>query len=155
MIIDNAVNVEGRRAGWSASRVLVPGTAAQLGAFGLFAPAAGAAVVLPAGNAGMRALAADRELLWLTFVDVARAAADGADWASLAPRHALWVVSGVPVLAVAPRQAAEAFRSLAETLRAADVPLFVVALADPGPLPEALPVETADDGGLPPADLGT
>ncbi|WP_422933812.1 hypothetical protein [Sinomonas sp. P47F7] len=142
-------------AGWSASRVLVPGTPSQLGAFGLFAPSAGAAVVLPAGKGELRALAADGELLWLTFSDVARAGADGADWAGLAPHHALWVVSGVPVLADAPREAADAFAALAETLRASDVPLLVVARADPGPLPRPLPVETAEDSGMPPSNLGT
>ncbi|NUP75803.1 MAG: cell division protein ZapE [Sinomonas sp.] len=144
-----------QHAGWASSRVLVPGTPSQLGAFGLFAPPASTAVVLPAARGEVRALAADGDLLWLAFSEVARVGADGTDWAARAPLHALWVVSGVPVLSEAPPESAQAFAALAEILRAADVPLVVVAREDPGPLPAPLPVETAEGDGMPPSDLGT
>ncbi|GAB4099960.1 hypothetical protein [Sinomonas halotolerans] len=146
--------------GWAASRVLVPGTAAQLGGLGLFVPPPGARTVVHADaaggravdgggpatdDAGLRALAAEPGLVWLGFDEVARAGAAGFDWAAAAGRHALWVVDGVPVLARAPKGAAGAFSGLMRVLRDADVALVVVARSDPGPLP----VQTAEDAVLP------
>jgi hypothetical protein len=136
--------------------VLVPGTCEQLGALGLFPPPAGAAVVLHGGedDGGVLALAADEQVVWLDFAEVARAGAAGLAWTRLAAQHALWVVAGVPVLDTAPRESA-AFLALAEVLHAADVPLVVIAREDPGPLRRPLPVQTAHHGVLPPLASGS
>jgi predicted ATPase len=152
-------------AGWAAGRVVVPGTEAQLGAFGLFAPALTEAPIAvpfeaPAGTDGavggtLLARAADSELLWLTFDEVARAGAAGIGWADLASRHALWVVDGVPVLHSAAPEAVAAFLGLVEVLHAADVPLIVVAPRDPGPMRRPLPIEAAHDGVLPRLEEGS
>ncbi|MDQ4501959.1 hypothetical protein [Sinomonas sp. ASV322] len=142
-------------AGWSSSRVLVPGTESQLGIFGLFAPPPSAAAVVRAGEGELRAIEADDDVLWLTFGEVARAGADGVDWATLAPRHALWVVSGVPVLAGAPAEAAGALAALTEVLRERDVPLLLVAREDPGPMPARLPVDIETGEALPREDFGS
>ncbi|MEA5453331.1 hypothetical protein SPF06_01215 [Sinomonas sp. JGH33] len=142
-------------AGWSSSRVLVPGSASQLGAFGLFSPPEGAATVVRAGDAQLHALEADDDVLWLTFGEVARAGADGVDWAELALRHALWVVSGVPVLAGVPGESAGALAALTEVLREHDVPLLLVAHEEPGPMPARLPVDVDSGVALPPDDFGS
>lgn len=134
--------------GWEAGRVLVPGTEEQLGALGLFAPP-GDGVDLDEPGGVLHARAADAGLLWLGFAEVCRAGTAGVRWAELAPRHAAWVVDGVPVLRTAASEDVAAFLDLAEALHAADVPLVLLADRDPGPLPRPLPLHEAADGGLP------
>lgn len=136
------------RPGWDAGRVLVPGTEEQLGSLGLFVPPRdGMEVPVPGGV--LHARTADAELLWLAFREVCRAGAVGVRWAELAPRHALWVVDGVPRLDAAASGDVSAFLDLADALHAADVPLVVLAARDPGPMRRPLPVDEAADGGLP------
>lgn len=132
-------------------RILIPGTARQLGTFGLFAPAPGQRRTVDVAGKPLAVKSAEGDLLWVGFREITGAAAPARDFASLAVRFTEWVVDGLP----SPADAAgspdwQLFLAVVDLLFAADVTLFVIGPALPefapdSPLSRLLRVESDDE----------
>ncbi|WP_052500584.1 AFG1/ZapE family ATPase [Arthrobacter sp. SPG23] len=113
-------------------RILVPGTARQLGTFGLFAPAPGQRRTVDVTGGPLEVKSAEGDLLWVGFRELTGAAAPARDFAALAGRFGEWVVDGLPSRAGAAGSPEwQRFLDVVDVLFAADVTLFVIGPALP------------------------
>jgi len=137
-------------------RILIPGTARQLGTFGLFVPAPGQRRTVEVTGEPLDVKSAEGDLLWTGFQELTDCPAAAADFATLAARYREWVVDGVPAPATAGgpegQHSAEWTRFLAvvDLLFESDVTLFLVGAALPdfgaeSPLSLLLRVESDEE----------
>jgi hypothetical protein len=131
-------------------RIIIPGTARQLGTFGLFAPAPGQRRTVQVAGTSLDAKSAEGDLLWIGYPELTRVAAG--DVASLAGRFPEWAVDGVPAPtdAVAGSPEWQHFLDVVDALFAADVTLFLIGTALPdfgkdSPLSRLLRVESDEE----------
>ena len=129
-------------------RIIIPGTARQLGTVGLFVPAPGQRRAVEVAGGTLDVKSAEGSLLWIGFRELTGAAAR--DVASLASRYGEWVVDGIPAPAepVAPEW--QKFLHMVDRLFAADVTLFLIGAALPefgadSPLSLLLRVESDEE----------
>lgn len=118
-------------------RILIPGTARQLGTFGLFAPATGQRRILQVAGQPLAVKSAEGDLLWIGYRELTGCPAAARDFDSLAGRFGEWVVDGIP----APTDASgspegnppewKQFLELVDLLFASDVTLFLIGAALP------------------------
>ncbi|CAN7435329.1 hypothetical protein LJR078_002896 [Arthrobacter sp. LjRoot78] len=113
-------------------RVLVPGTAKQLGAVGLFVPAPGQQRTLEVSGHPLAVKSAEGGLLWIGFRHLTGTPVAAGDFAALAARYPEWVIDGVPA-PPAPAGSPEwqQFLDVVELLFDADVTLFLIGAALP------------------------
>ncbi|MFF2041505.1 cell division protein ZapE [Kitasatospora sp. NPDC058170] len=130
------------RSGFAAGRYLWPGDERQLAEEGLRPPTAAERRSVPVGHGGVEALAVREELLWFDFAALCDRPNSTIDYLTLTDGGRPWVVSGLPRLADAGRDAAQRFANLVDVLCDRGVRLTLVGAA---PLAEVL----AGDG-LPP-----
>lgn len=131
-------------------RIIVPGTARQLGTFGLFAPAPGQRRTVDVAGRPMEVKSAEGDLLWVGFGELTGAEATARAFASLAVRFREWVVDGLPSGAAAGSPEWQQFLAVVDLLFAADVTLFVIGPAMPefgpdSPLSRLLRVESGEE----------
>jgi hypothetical protein len=129
-------------------RIIIPGTARQLGTFGLFVPAPGQRRTLEAAGKPLDVKSAEGDLLWIGFRELSGAATG--DVVSLAERFGEWVVDGLPGDAVAGSPEWQHFLDVMDLLFAADVTLFLIGPALPefgadSPLSLLLRVESDEE----------
>ncbi len=131
-------------------RIIIPGTARQLGTVGLFVPAPGQRRAVEVAGRTLDVKSAEGDLLWIGFRELTGAAAR--DVASLAPRYGEWVVDGIPAPADPVGGAPEwqKFLDIVDLLFAADVTLFLIGAALPefgadSPLSLLLRVESDEE----------
>ena len=131
-------------------RIIIPGTARQLGTFGLFVPAPGQRRTLKVADKPLDVKSAEGDLLWIGYRELSGAVAQ--DVASLAGRFAEWVVDGLPAPAdaVAGSPEWQKFLDVVDALFAADVTLFLIGAALPdfgadSPLSLLLRVESDEE----------
>lgn len=141
----------GQQPRYRPGRLLIPGTARQLGTFGLFEPAPGQRRTLDVAGKPLAVKSAEGDLLWVGFGELTGVPASAGDFAALAARFGEWVVDGIPAQAVAGGTPEwRLFLDVVELLFAADVTLFVVSAALPdfgagSPLSLLLRVESDED----------
>ena len=138
--------------GFRPGRIIIPGTARQLGTFGLFVPAPGQRRTVEVAGKVLDAKSAEGDLVWFGFRELIRAAP--ADAALLADRFGEWVVDGLPAQepAVAGSPEWQQFLDIVDALFAADATLFLIgaALPDFGPdSPLSLLLRVESDEELP------
>ncbi|MBP1135457.1 hypothetical protein JOE31_001689 [Arthrobacter sp. PvP023] len=132
-------------------RIIVPGTARQLGTFGLFAPAPGQRRILDVAGRPLEVKSAEGDLLWVGFRELTGAAAPARDFASLAVRFREWVVDGLPSQAGAAGSPEwQQFLDVVDLLFAADATLFAIGpgvpeLGPDSPLSRLLRVESDEE----------
>ncbi|MDV8146661.1 hypothetical protein [Arthrobacter sp. B10-11] len=136
-------------------RILIPGTARQLGTFGLFVPAPGQRRTMEVAGHPLEVKSAEGDLLWISFRALAGCPAAAADFASLAARFGEWVVDGVPdpAAAGAPAWNSPQWKQLlavVDVLFAADATVFLIGKALPdfgadSPLSLLLRVESDEE----------
>ncbi|MFG2330836.1 cell division protein ZapE [Streptomyces sp. NPDC048604] len=90
---------------------------------------------VPVGHDAVEALAVRDDLVWFDFAELCDRPRSTGDYLALADAHPRWVVSGLPRLADAGRDAAQRFANLVDVLCDRDVPLTLVGRT---PLAEAL-----------------
>lgn len=119
------------RGGFAAGAWLRPGTTAQLAEHGLVAPTRGARAVVRTGTrsfevTAVRAGDEGREgELWVTFDDLAGRTTSTLEYLDWAARFRRWVVTDVPLLPDADREAQQRFIAVVDVLVDADVELVV------------------------------
>ncbi|MGW6916891.1 cell division protein ZapE [Kitasatospora sp. NPDC054939] len=130
--------------GFRHGRYLSPGTDRQLRDAGLTPPAEDERTALPAGSGTVTARAVRDDLVWFDFADLCRARTSTGDYLELADRHTTWVLSGVPRLTDADRDAAQRFANLVDVLHDRDTTLYLIADAPLGDLlrGDLLPADT-------------
>ncbi|WP_104172122.1 cell division protein ZapE [Arthrobacter sp. Y81] len=140
----------GPQSAFRPGRIIIPGTARQLGTFGLFVPAPGQRRTLEVAGKPLAVKSAEGDLLWIGFPELRGAAAG--DMASLAARFGQWVVDGIPAPAgpVAGSPEWQKFLDIVDRLFAADVTLFLIGAALPefgadSPLSLLLRVESDEE----------
>ncbi|WP_449282633.1 cell division protein ZapE [Leucobacter sp.] len=111
---------------------------------GLARPAADEATTVLHGHRALRALAVRGSEVWFDFSDLLEATSIAEDYLDLTADFDSWVLSGVPPLSRASREARQRFVALLDVLVDADLPLIVLADTDRAGLVDI------DD---PPADL--
>jgi hypothetical protein len=132
-------------------RIITPGTARQLGTFGLFAPAPGQRRTVDVAGRPLEVKSAEGDLLWVGFRELTGTAAPARDFASLAGRYREWVVDGLPSRSGATGYPEwQQFLDVVDLLFAADVTLFVIGPALPefgreSPLSRLLRVESDEE----------
>ena len=141
-----------QQTGYRPGRIISPGTARQLGTFGLFVPAPGQRRTLDAGGTPLEAKSAEGGLLWIGFRELTAGTLAAADLAPLASRFGEWAVDGIPALADARAVSPEWARlsEVVELLFAAGVTVFLIGAALPGfgqdsPFSLLLRVESDED----------
>jgi cell division protein ZapE len=82
--------------------IITPGTDRQLGAYGLFRPAASQLRVLELPSHTLTVKSADPDLLWVGFDALCGGPLGQADYLTLAGMFPAWVVDGVPPPGVEP-----------------------------------------------------
>ncbi|MDH6676428.1 cell division protein ZapE [Rhodococcus sp. LBL1] len=107
-----------------------PGDPGQLTRLGLTRPRPDESRLLRPVGHPIAALRADDDCLWFTFADLCGGSTAPADYLALTRTHRTWVVSEVPALHVAGRDASQRFVNLVDVLYDDDV--RVVILADEG-----------------------
>lgn len=141
----------GRQSAFRPGRIIIPGTARQLGTLGLFVPAPSQRRTVEVAGREVDVKSAEGDLLWIGFRDLTGPAAP--DVASLAPRYGEWVVDGIPAPAAADAPSGspewDTFLDVVDVLFAADVTLFLIGAALPefgaeSPLSLLLRVESDD-----------
>lgn len=143
-------------AAYRPGRILIPGTARQLGAFGLFVPTPGQRRTMEVAGEQLDAKSAEGDLLWIGFQELTGCRAPAGEFAALTARFGEWVVDGVPGPAAAGgaegQYSAEWTRFLAvvDLLFATDVTLFLIGTALPdfgadNPLSKLLRVESDEE----------
>lgn len=141
----------GQQRDYRPGRLLIPGTARQLGMFGLFEPAPGQRRTIDVAGKQLAVKSAEGDLLWIGFRELTGGPASARDLAALAARFGEWVVDGIPARAVAGGTPEwHLFLDVVELLFAADVTLFLVSAALPdfgadSPLSLLLRVESDED----------
>lgn len=132
-------------------RIIIPGTARQLGTVGLFVPAPGQRRAVEVAGGTLDVKSAEGSLLWIGFRELTTGAAAG-DVASLASQYGEWVVDGIPAPAepAAGSPAWRKFLDIVDRLFAADVTLFLIGAALPefgadSPLSLLLRVESDEE----------
>lgn len=141
----------GQEPDYRPGRILVPGTARQLGTFGLFEPAPGQRRTIDVAGNPLSVKSAEGGLLWIGFRELTGGPAPARDFAALAARFGEWVVDGIP----APDIAVGApewhlFLDVVDLLFAANVTLFLIGAKLPdfdadSPLSLLLRVESDED----------
>lgn len=120
--------VPGQKA-FSRGRIITPGTAAQLGAFGLFPPSRSQERVLSPTAQRLTAKAAD-DMLWISFSEVCGGLTSTADYLALAADYKTWVVDGVPSptmgSAAGSAPAWQRFGDMVDVLYDQDITLFLI-----------------------------
>ena len=142
----------GRQTGYRPGRIISPGTARQLGTFGLFAPAPGQRRTLDAGGTPLEVKSAEGGLLWIGFRELTARTVAAADLAALAARFGECAVDDIPAVTGARAFSPEWARLLEvlELLFAADVTVFLIGAALPdfgaeSPLSLLLRVESDEE----------
>ena len=122
---------DGFRAGdaFSKGRIITPGTPAQLGAFGLFAPQPSQRHVLLPTTKPLNVKSAE-DVLWVAFAELCGWPASAEDYRELAKEHRTWVIDGVPSptheSAAGSAAAWERFRDVVDVLYEQDITLFLI-----------------------------
>ncbi|MCO7273464.1 MULTISPECIES: cell division protein ZapE [Cellulosimicrobium] len=135
------------RAGFAAGAWLSPGTTAQLAAHGLVAPAPGSRAVVRTGTRSFEVTAArvdgpareSEPELWVTFADLAGRPTSTLEYLDWAARFRRWVVTDVPLLTDADREAQQRFIAVVDVLVDADVELVVTSAHALGAFRTAMP----------------
>ncbi|KQR82834.1 hypothetical protein ASF98_02205 [Arthrobacter sp. Leaf337] len=141
----------GQQPEYRQGRLLIPGTARQLGTFGLFEPAPGQRRTIDVAGRPLAVKSAEGDLLWIGFRELTGGPASARDFAALAARFGEWVVDGIPAQAVAGGTPEwHLFLGVMDLLFAADVTLFLVSAALPdfgadSPLSVLLRVESDEE----------
>lgn len=114
---------------FSRGRMITPGTAAQLGAFGLFPPSKSQERVLTLTTHRLTAKAAD-DMLWMSFSELCGGLTSTADYLALAVDYKTWVIDGVPSptveSAAGSAPAWQRFSNVVDVLYDQDITLFLV-----------------------------
>ncbi|QCO99307.1 cell division protein ZapE [Arthrobacter sp. 24S4-2] len=123
-----------QQTGYRPGRIISPGTARQLGTFGLFVPAPGQRRTLDVGGAPLEAKSAEGGLLWIGFRELTAGTVAAADLASAAARFGEWAVDGIPAPADARAVSPEWKRlsEVVELLFAAGATVFLIGAPLPG-----------------------
>ena len=148
------MGAEPDKAAFRRGRIITPGTAGQLGVFGLFPPPPAQQRVLTTPTGPLTARSAEPELLWTSFAQLCGGPAVP-DYRTLAAGYSTWVVDGVPSPAAggaaasggvrtAEVAALQHFCEVVDVLYDADITLFLV-----GPGPLDWPAAAAAVPGLP------
>lgn len=113
--------------GFASGRWVVRGATDPLAALGLEPPAPDErSTLVPCGHP-LVALRAEAHCLWFNFDDLCERTTAPADYLKLAAEFDRWVVSGIPDLAQASREAAQRFANLIDVLYDRDVETTFVA----------------------------
>jgi hypothetical protein len=142
-----------QQTGFRPGRIISPGTARQLGTFGLFVPAPAQRRTLDVGGMSLDVKSAEGGLLWVSFGELTGGDVPAAALAPLAARFGEWAVDGVT--APAPHAMAPEWKRLSdvvELLFAAGATVFLIgaALPDFGPdSPFSLLLRVESDEELP------
>jgi hypothetical protein len=116
--------------GFSGGRIIIPGTARQLGAFGLFRPS-------PSQRA-------EGGVLWISIGELLAQNIPVPELTDLAATHRTWVLdANVPELVSGSSPLAKRFVEVASVLERCDVTVFLVS-ASPLPLGSANPLSTLE-----------
>lgn len=138
---------------FSRGRIITPGTAAQLGAFGLFPPSKSQERVLTPTTQRLTAKAAD-DMLWISFAELCGGLTSTADYLALAADYRTWVIDGVPSptveSAAGSTPAWQRFSNVVDVLYDQDITLFLVGH---GPLDWDLAQDPAHRTSAQPVDL--
>jgi hypothetical protein len=141
----------GQQPDYRPGRILIPGTARQLGTFGLFEPAPGQWRTIDVAGNPLAVKSAESGLLWIGFRELTGGPSSARDFAALAARFGEWVVDGIPAPDIAVGAPDwELFLGVVDLLFAADVTLFLIGAKLPdfgadSPLSLLLRVESDDD----------
>ncbi|WP_427129933.1 AFG1/ZapE family ATPase [Pseudarthrobacter sp. S9] len=84
------------RAAFLRGRIISPGTARQLGAFGLFPPSPSQQRELTPTTQTITAKSADAGLLWSSYAELCAGLTSTSDYLALAKQYRTWVIDGVP-----------------------------------------------------------
>ncbi|WP_430331187.1 cell division protein ZapE [Rhodococcus sp. ACT016] len=114
--------------GFAAGILATGGDPGQLERLGLTRPLPGESRLLRPSGHPIEALRTDPDCLWFRFADLCGATTAPADYLALARSYGNWVVSEVPTLQDAGRDASQRFVNLVDVLYDNDIP--VVFLAD-------------------------
>ncbi|WP_053382613.1 cell division protein ZapE [Leucobacter celer] len=131
-------------AGFGSGRWLLSSDESAIREAGLALPDAGERTTVLHGHRALHALAARGSEIWFDFSDLLEATSIAEDYLDLTANFDSWVLSGVPPLSRASREARQRFVALLDVLVHADLPLTVLAETDRAGL-----VDIED----PPADL--
>lgn len=134
----------GNETGFGSGRWIRGTDPAAARAAGLSLPEADERTTVLHGHRALHALAVRGSQVWFDFSDLLEATSIAEDYLDLTGGFDSWVLSGVPPLSRASREARQRFVSLLDVLVHADLPLTVLAETDRAGL-----VDIAD----PPADL--
>ncbi|MBD8079522.1 cell division protein ZapE [Cellulosimicrobium arenosum] len=127
------------RSGFAGGSWVSPGAPAQLAALGLRAPAAGERTTVRTGSRTFAVSAARDGELWTTFADLAARATSTLEYLDWASRFRRWVVTDVPLLPGADREAQQRFIAVVDVLCDADVELVVTSAHDRDAFLAAMP----------------
>jgi cell division protein ZapE len=125
------MGAEPDKAAFLRGRIITPGTARQLGVFGLFPPPPAQQRILATCTGALTARSAEPELLWTSFGHLCGGPAVP-DYRSLAVGYSTWVVDEVPSPAAgvggsgAAGAAWQHFCEVVDVLYDADITLFLV-----------------------------
>ncbi|XAS66346.1 AFG1/ZapE family ATPase [Micrococcaceae bacterium Sec5.7] len=122
-------------AGFLLGRVISPGSALQLGAYGLFPPSSVQQRILTPTTQPLTAKSAGGELLWMSFAELCGGLASTADYLALAAEYRTWVIDDVPSPAVessaGTASAWQRFSNMVDVVYDQDITLFLIGI---GPL---------------------
>lgn len=134
----SGMGAEPDKAAFRRGRIIIPGTARQLGVFGLFPPPPAQQRVLTTPTGPLTVRSAEPELLWTSFAQLCGGPAVP-DYRTLAAGYSTWVVDGVPspaaggraspasgVVQAAAEAAWQRFCEVVDVLYDADITLFLV-----------------------------
>jgi hypothetical protein len=128
--------------GFSGGRIIVPGTARQLGAFGLFRPSPHQGQAPREGQPGLAGDHSEGGVLWISLGELLEQNTPVEELTGLAAEYGTWVVDAdVPEIVSGSSRLAKRFVEVAGALEQYDVTVFLVS-ASPLNLDPANPLST-------------